>query len=219
MEESISDPIENTAGVICTLLFVIFLQEEISWLTWVAIAIITVGIIGVSYTEGSADVNRQKRLGKKLAIIAFAMPFCYAIIEALGSFIVEHYLQKEYVPKSILLSFELDPEEISTLEQFLFEKSNHKVTIKKPLRGTLRDLTSTVTDNATEKVRQLKIQAQKDETVLISLASLLKLESLPERIEAYDISNIGNERTSVGLSTFLCSRFILCICSSDKPFS
>lgn len=123
-------------------------------------------------------------------------------IEALGSFIVEHYLQKEYVPKSILLSFELDPEEISTLEQFLFEKSNHKVTIKKPLRGTLRDLTSTVTDNATEKVRQLKIQAQKDETVLISLASLLKLESLPERIEAYDISNIGNENITAGMVVY-----------------
>ena len=30
LEESISDPIENTAGVICTLLFAIFLKEEIA---------------------------------------------------------------------------------------------------------------------------------------------------------------------------------------------
>lgn len=122
--------------------------------------------------------------------------------EALGSFIVEHYIQKEYVPKNILLSFELDTEEISTLEQFLFEKSNHKVTIKKPLRGTLKDLTSTVTDNAIEKVRQLKIQAQKDETILFSLASLLKLETIPERIEAYDISNIGNENITAGMVVY-----------------
>lgn len=122
--------------------------------------------------------------------------------EALGSFIVEHYIQKEYVPKNILLSFELDTEEISTLEQFLFEKSNHKVTIKKPLRGTLKELTSTVTDNAIEKVRQLKIQAQKDETILFSLASLLKLETIPERIEAYDISNIGNENITAGMVVY-----------------
>ena len=122
--------------------------------------------------------------------------------EALGSFIVEHYIQKEYVPKNILLSFELDTEEITTLEQFLFEKSNHKVTIKKPLRGTLKDLTSTVTDNAIEKVRQLKIQAQKDETILFSLASLLKLETIPERIEAYDISNIGNENITAGMVVY-----------------
>lgn len=122
--------------------------------------------------------------------------------EALGSFIVEHYIQKEYVPKNILLSFELDTEEITTLEQFLFEKSNHKVMIKKPLRGTLKDLTSTVTDNAIEKVRQLKIQAQKDETILFSLASLLKLETIPERIEAYDISNIGNENITAGMVVY-----------------
>ena len=42
LEESISDPIENTAGVICALLFAIFLKESIAPLTWVAIAIITV---------------------------------------------------------------------------------------------------------------------------------------------------------------------------------
>ena len=47
LEESISDPIENTAGVICALLFAIFLKEEISAITWVAIAVITVGVLGV----------------------------------------------------------------------------------------------------------------------------------------------------------------------------
>lgn len=98
IEESLADPIENTAGAMCSLLCVIFLHESIAPAVWVAIAIITVGIIGVSYTEGSADVNRQQRLGKKLAIIAFAMPFCYAIIDALGSFLDIFFLELETSP-------------------------------------------------------------------------------------------------------------------------
>jgi len=87
LEESISDPIENTAGVICALMFAIFLQEEISWLTWVAIAIITIGVLGVSFLENHGETTRKKKLGKKLAIIAFCMPFVYALLDAFGTFL------------------------------------------------------------------------------------------------------------------------------------
>ncbi len=87
LEESISDPIENTAGVICTLLFVIFLKEEISLLTWGAIAVITVGVLGVSFLENHVDNTRQKKLGKKLAVVAFCMPFVYALLDAFGTFL------------------------------------------------------------------------------------------------------------------------------------
>ncbi len=87
LEESISDPIENTAGVICTLLFVIFLKEEITLLTWVAIGIITIGVLGVSFLENHVETTRQKKLGKKLAVVAFCMPFVYALLDAFGTFL------------------------------------------------------------------------------------------------------------------------------------
>ncbi len=87
LEESISDPIENTAGVICTLLFVIFLKEEISLLTWIAIGVITVGVLGVSFLENHAESTRQKKYGKKLAVVAFCMPFVYALLDAFGTFL------------------------------------------------------------------------------------------------------------------------------------
>ena len=98
IEESISDPIENTAGAMCSLLCVIFLGDRIAPAVWVAIAIITIGIIGVSYMENSADVNRKQKLGKRLAIVAFMMPFCYAIIDALGSFLDIIFLEMETSP-------------------------------------------------------------------------------------------------------------------------
>ena len=98
IEESISDPIENTSGAMCSLLCVIFLGETIDPIIWVAIAIIVVGIIGVSYTERTSSIERRERLGKRLAIIAFAMPFCYAIIDALGSFLDIYFLEMETSP-------------------------------------------------------------------------------------------------------------------------
>ena len=95
LEESISDPIENTAGVICTLLFVIFLQEEISALTWVAIGIITVGVLGVSFLENHGETTRKKTYGKTLAIIAFCMPFMYALLDAVGTFLDDAFFLVE----------------------------------------------------------------------------------------------------------------------------
>ena len=103
LEESISDPIENTAGVICTLLFVIFLQEEISALTWVAIAIITVGVLGVSFVENHGETTRKKRLGKVLAIVAFCMPFVYALLDAFGTFLDDAFFLIEDVASSPLV--------------------------------------------------------------------------------------------------------------------
>ncbi|MBR5187562.1 MAG: EamA family transporter, partial [Clostridia bacterium] len=93
IEESLADPIENTAGAMCSLFCVIFLGETIAPLVWVAI-----GIMGVSYMENSSDINRKQKLGKKLAIVAFAMPFCYAIIDALGSFLDIFFLEMETSP-------------------------------------------------------------------------------------------------------------------------
>ena len=95
LEESISDPIENTAGVICALLFVIFLQEEISALTWVAIGIITVGVLGVSFLENHGETQRKKTYGKTLAIVAFCMPFVYALLDAVGTFLDDAFFLVE----------------------------------------------------------------------------------------------------------------------------
>ena len=103
LEESISDPIENTAGVICTLLFVIFLQEEISALTWVAIGVITIGVLGVSFLENHGETTRKKKLGKTLAIVAFCMPFVYALLDAVGTFLDDAFFLIEDVANSPLV--------------------------------------------------------------------------------------------------------------------
>jgi len=108
LEESISDPIENTAGVICTLLFAIFLQEQIAPLTWVAIAVITIGVLGVSFLENKGDTPRKKHLGKKLAIVAFCMPFVYALLDAFGTFLDDAFFLIEDAANSPLVDVTAD---------------------------------------------------------------------------------------------------------------
>jgi len=103
LEESISDPIENTAGVICALLFAIFLKESIAPLTWVAIAVITVGVLGVSFLENHGETTRKKKLGKVLAVVAFCMPFVYALLDAFGTFLDDGFFLVENIASSPLV--------------------------------------------------------------------------------------------------------------------
>ena len=108
LEESISDPIENTAGVICILLFVLFFKETYSILTWVSVGIITVGVLGVSFLENHGETTRKKKLGKTLAVVAFCMPFVYALLDAFGTFLDDAFFLIEDVAASPLVDVTSD---------------------------------------------------------------------------------------------------------------
>ena len=103
LEESISDPIENTAGVICVLLFAIFMGDEFSALTWIAVGVITVGVVGVSFLENHGETPRKKKYGKKLAVVAFIMPFLYALLDAFGTFLDDAFFLVEDIAATPLV--------------------------------------------------------------------------------------------------------------------
>lgn len=119
--------------------------------------------------------------------------------ENISSFICEHYKIREYIPREILLSFDMDEDEKSLIAQYLTSIAGHRVVLKTPERGALKTLCDMVRDNAEEKAKNYKMQNEKDESVLIRLCELLRLETYPERIEAYDISNIGAEHITAGM--------------------
>ena len=98
IEESISDPIENTSGAMCSLMCVLFLGDRLDTMVWVAIGIIAVGVVGIGFLENSGDLMRRRRLGKKLAIVAFCMPFLYAFIDAFGCVLDIYFLEMETSP-------------------------------------------------------------------------------------------------------------------------
>ena len=103
IEESISDPIENTAGVICVLLFAIFMGDTFHWLTWVSVAVIAVGVVGVSYLENRGETTRKKKMGKVMALVAFCMPFLYALLDAFGTFLDDAFFLIEDIASSPLI--------------------------------------------------------------------------------------------------------------------
>ena len=95
LEESISDPIENTSGAICSLLCVLILKEELSALSVVAIIIIVIGVLGVGFLENAGETQRKKTYGKTLAVVAFCMPFVYALLDAVGTFLDDAFFLVE----------------------------------------------------------------------------------------------------------------------------
>ncbi len=122
--------------------------------------------------------------------------------DGLGSFLVEHYMLRNEIPKHIYHSFDMEEEDVSSLESFLEMRAGYKVHLHRPERGSFRKLCENAVENAKEKVRQNQLQAEEDESLLLHLGQILGLETLPERIEAYDISNIGSEHITAGMVVF-----------------
>ena len=91
IEESISDPIENTSCAFVPILCAVFMHEELSLKTVIAIIIVVVGILGVGFFDSQGKENRKRAFGKKLAIISIAMPFCYMLLDAIGTFLDIYY--------------------------------------------------------------------------------------------------------------------------------
>ena len=117
----------------------------------------------------------------------------------IASFICELYRVREYIPKSILLSFGIEDEESQLISEYLGSLAGHRVTVRTPERGDLKTLCDMVRDNAAERAKNYRNEAEKDEKVLLRLAEILGLEVYPERIEAYDISNLSHEHITAGM--------------------
>ena len=117
----------------------------------------------------------------------------------ISAFICELYQIREYIPKSILLSFDLEDEDRDTISAYLSERAGRRVAVRTAERGDNKALCDMVRDNAEEKAKAYKNEAEKDDRILTRLAELLSLETYPERIEAYDISNLGREHITAGM--------------------
>ncbi len=117
----------------------------------------------------------------------------------MSAFLLSLYQSREYVPREILLSFPMAETEVAAVSGVLTERAGHKVTVRMPQRGEQRALCQMAqTDAARHGENQRKREIGAEET-LIALASLLELEVIPERIECYDISNLGAEHVTAGM--------------------
>ena len=123
--------------------------------------------------------------------------------DALCAFLVEHYNLREDIPKEIIISFDLDVESKELLENYFTQKARRNTTVRTPERGNTKKLCDTVIANAKQKANQSRAEAQNDETALVNLSKILQLETVPQRIEAYDISNFGSENITAGMVVYV----------------
>ncbi len=146
--------------------------------------------ISVFYIRGGAVVDKEDFLSGAERIVDE---------ESISTFLCEHYSVRTEIPKTILVSVPMEDEARAAVEAFLADRAGHRVTVRTPERGTNKTLCELVASNAAERVRQYSLEAQKDEGVLVRLLELLMLPDYPQRIEAYDISNIGSEHLTAGM--------------------
>ena len=113
----------------------------------------------------------------------------------LETFCLEYYGSAPSVPPQIVVP--RDSGDTSALAEFLAERRGSRVEVRAPVRGEKRRLQELATQNArlalesdalqTERRRLRRVEA------LEELREALNLESLPLRIECYDVSNIQGE--------------------------
>ena len=114
--------------------------------------------------------------------------------EIVSGFIKQFYIDKKDFPSKIMLRYEL--EEKDSLETWLSNIGNRKVTLKSPQRGEklrfveMAELNSRIT-------LENKVKDKTD--ILIELRDVLELDDIPFKIESFDISNISGSFIVAGM--------------------
>lgn len=123
--------------------------------------------------------------------------------EVITDFIKQFYLDSGFVPPEILCEFEIVDKE--AIEEWLSNEKKQRVHILTPKRGEKSELIKMVSKNAHIALENHKLKVLKEREkngVLDAFKDILKLDEIPKRIEAYDISNIQGADNVGGMVVF-----------------
>jgi len=119
--------------------------------------------------------------------------------EAVSDLLRQYYIARRgALPKTILLPLEI--EDGQELEQLLSEAAGRKVTLEVPKRGERLRLIENAALNAREEIQRRTTVEQRRSKTLEWLQKALELEHFPRRIEAFDISNLGDSGIVAGMT-------------------
>lgn len=89
LELSIMSPVENTSGVITSLLLILFFKEKYPIPVYVGIVLVFIGILLIYRREK----KENRTIGKK-SFLAIFLPIIYCLLDGLGTFLDALYLDK-----------------------------------------------------------------------------------------------------------------------------
>ncbi len=119
--------------------------------------------------------------------------------EIIRNFIISLYLHYSDIPGLIIVGEPID--DAQAVEQLIRESSGRAVELRATERGEKKSMLLLAEKNARAKLETFLLKSDQSLAALINLQELLKLETLPHRIEAVDISNLG---TSEPVSATVC---------------
>jgi excinuclease ABC subunit C len=137
---------------------------------------------------GALSIREGSLISKNEFILSAAEP---TSPEDILNIILNYYESGISIPPEIMIDFKSEDSDL--LGEYLTLLAGKKVTVKTPERGDGRALCDMAYENAKEAARQYKLEGERENKTLIRFASMLGLPYPPSRIEAYDISNIGDE--------------------------
>ena len=116
--------------------------------------------------------------------------------EVLAAFLVQFY-DKRPPPKLILVN-EM-PEQAHLIGEALELKVDRRIEIRRPERGSKRDLVTQAERNASEAVTRKLAETASQARLLDEVQKVFELESVPQRIEIYDNSHIQGTNAVGGM--------------------
>ncbi|KJS35502.1 MAG: excinuclease ABC subunit C [Hyphomonas sp. BRH_c22] len=116
--------------------------------------------------------------------------------EVLAAFLVQFY-DKRPPPKLILVN-EM-PEQARLIGEALELKVDRRIEIRRPERGSKRDLVTQAERNATEAVTRKLAETASQTRLLDEVAKVFELDAPPQRIEIYDNSHIQGTNAVGGM--------------------
>lgn len=130
----------------------------------------------------------------------FVLTDIYDMNTCRQQFLNQYYLNREDIPKKIIIDSEFD--ELELLQDYLTQKQGHKISISVPKKGENKQILDMAHTNASEKLSKFISRTGREVTALEELSKLLGLEKTPNYIESYDISNLGSSDIVAGMVVF-----------------
>ncbi len=120
--------------------------------------------------------------------------------EIIGAFIRQYYEKEPFIPREILTPILL--EDSALIEECLKNIKGGKVSIMWPRRGEKARLLEMADRNADISLKEEIASLTTDIKMLARLQKRIKINSLPERIECFDNSNISGKQPVAGMVVF-----------------
>ena len=124
--------------------------------------------------------------------------------DAVSAIVRQYYEIRGALPKNIYLPVVTPDSEL--MEKLFSEQAGRRVYIQSPQRGDKAKLVGTANINAREEAERASTHEEKTLKTLEWLQNALKLETSPERIEAFDVSNTGASDIVASMTVFVKGR-------------